>query len=457
MTSFIRKSLAVVTAVTIWASTSVPALALTAEELQASINALLAQLSTLQAELSALQGGGTTTVTGCTITSFARNLQQAMSGDDVKCLQIVLNTDATTQVASTGAGSPGSETTYFGSLTRAAVVKFQEKYASETLTPWGLTAGTGFVGSKTREKLNAMLGSGTGTGTTPGGEVGTSATISLANDTPAAAQVALGAQDVIIAKIKFTAGVDAYTVSSIKISRGGISADDDISSIKLYDGVTQVGSTQALNTTTHKATFSGFSFGVPSYGVKYLTVKADIAVKGTATVGDSVQLGIASASDLTATVSLSGTYPIMGNAKTIAGISVGELWIQRRSVPADTTILSGATDQEIACWTFQASSSEGVKVHSIAVTHVGTASRDDVSNLKLKYIGTQLGSTVASLNTSNQAIFDLSSSPLQINGGASKAVCAYTDVAGGIWTSRTIIFEITQETTDITEIGRAHV
>lgn len=79
-----------------------------------------------------------------------KNLRQGNSGDDVKTLQTFLF----------GAGlyPEGLVTGYFGSLTKRAVIRFQEKYASEILTPVGLARGTGFVGPSTRKKMNELLG-----------------------------------------------------------------------------------------------------------------------------------------------------------------------------------------------------------------------------------------------------------------------------------------------------------
>ncbi len=139
---------------------------MTVPELQAKIAELLGLLNQIKAMMAELYGTTGSTGTagaaggssfGCTISSFTCNLILGMSGNDVKCLQIILNSSADTKVAVSGLGSSGNETSFFGAGTRAAVIKFQNKYASEILAPYGLTVGNGFVGSSTRTKLNSLL------------------------------------------------------------------------------------------------------------------------------------------------------------------------------------------------------------------------------------------------------------------------------------------------------------
>ncbi|MEA3485787.1 MAG: peptidoglycan-binding domain-containing protein, partial [Candidatus Aerophobetes bacterium] len=83
---------------------------------------------------------------------FETDLYYGMRGDEVKKLQQFLS-------------EQGEEiypeklvTGNFLTLTRKAVIRFQEKYADEILTPLGLTAGTGYFGPSTRKKINELLG-----------------------------------------------------------------------------------------------------------------------------------------------------------------------------------------------------------------------------------------------------------------------------------------------------------
>lgn len=85
--------------------------------------------------------------------AITRALALGSVGEDVRTLQMVLNADAGTRIASSGAGSPGAETTRFGALTLAAVKKFQEKHGIARAGQ----AGYGRVGPLTRAKVNQLL------------------------------------------------------------------------------------------------------------------------------------------------------------------------------------------------------------------------------------------------------------------------------------------------------------
>jgi ABC-type transport system substrate-binding protein len=80
---------------------------------------------------------------------FKRNLVYGSKGEDVKELQKCLAKDPKVY-------PEGKITGFFGKKTKAAVIRFQEKYASEILEPIGLKKGTGEVKAMTRKKLNQI-------------------------------------------------------------------------------------------------------------------------------------------------------------------------------------------------------------------------------------------------------------------------------------------------------------
>lgn len=117
------------------------------------IAALLEQISFLRAEVARLVTqlallSGNVSLCG----SFTVNLSFGMSDNaQVRCLQEFLKNQGSAIYPE------GLVTGNFGPLTRAAVVRFQERYATEILSPLGLSGGTGFFGPSSRAKVNGLL------------------------------------------------------------------------------------------------------------------------------------------------------------------------------------------------------------------------------------------------------------------------------------------------------------
>ncbi len=86
--------------------------------------------------------------------TFTKELKLETKSEDVRELQKLLNQCPATLVSESGPGSIGKETDLFRPKTEAAVKKFQEKFAIDILAPQNLSAPTGIVDEKTREKLN---------------------------------------------------------------------------------------------------------------------------------------------------------------------------------------------------------------------------------------------------------------------------------------------------------------
>ena len=119
---------------------------------QATIQQLLDQIELLKAEIARLKSKNpnTPSVTGCSL--LERDLYYGLrSNSDVECLQRFL------KLQGQDIYPEGYVTGHFATLTMQAVIRFQEKYAPEILTPFGLSKGTGYVGKLTRQKINLLM------------------------------------------------------------------------------------------------------------------------------------------------------------------------------------------------------------------------------------------------------------------------------------------------------------
>ena len=122
------------------------------EKLLAQIEFLKAEITKIQAQINAILEKRGQIPIKTTCEKIENNLYYGMvNNSEVKCLQQFLKSQGPEIYPE------GLVTGNFLSLTKKAVIRFQEKYASEILAPWGITRGTGYVGSTTRAKINELL------------------------------------------------------------------------------------------------------------------------------------------------------------------------------------------------------------------------------------------------------------------------------------------------------------
>ncbi len=397
--------------------------------------------------------------------SFPSSMGLGARGSSVMDLQKVLNMYPETRVASTGAGSPGMETSYFGPATRAAVIKFQ---AINQVSPT-----SGFVGALTRAVLNQVC-SGTsanlpvgctstsgfspvtgqacntgGAVTLPVGCTSTSGfssvtgqscaggatttigpvTASLAANNPASGVLVAGQATADLAHFAF-AGTG--TVTSVTLQRIGVSADSTLSNVYLFDGATRL--TDAASVTNGGAiTFTSPTGLFSVNGSKIISVKSDIA-SGTngQTVGVRLVSYMVSGTATTISANISGNQHAIATA-TLAGVAAGTV------TPSGSTINPGPAQ---TLWQSTLSITQrDVWLKRIAFRQIGSAPASALTNFKLFVNGVQVGNVVPSMDSMSYVTFDLSSNPVALAAG-SRLVRVEADVVSG--SSRTVQLSLRQ-------------
>ncbi len=420
-----------------------PASAQSATDLQAQINALLAQIA-------ALQGGNSST--SCTV-SFTVNLKIGSKGSQVMALQKFLNQSADTRVAASGAGSPGNETSTFGPATRAAVIKFQEKYAADVLTPNGLSKGTGNWYASTRAKANALCASNPNPGNpNPGTPVPGTVMISPAQQ-PANSLAVKGAARVPFTRFTLTnsSGV-AVTLNSVVVERQGLSANTNFDGVLLIDESNgmQLGIARILGS-DNRATI-GEAVTIQPGQSKTFTVAANIESSAADVNGGEVASFAVVGVNTNATVS--GSLPIVGASHTLNDtLNLGAVTAARGTQYPATSGLDqnvGTMDYAFTSVRLTAGSAEDVRVNSIRFNQSGSASASDLSNVRVVVDGVSYPAVVSSDGKYYTATLG---SGIVITKGLSKELVLRGDIVGGA--GRTVSFDV-YRLTDINVTGMTY-
>lgn len=356
---------------------------------------------------------------------FTTNLKPGVTSTDVKRLQVELNKCADTAIASTGGGSVGFETSYFGSLTAEAVKKFQTKFASEILTPLGLTTATPNFYTSTRNAMNAH-GCDNGSVVINPNTGAVSATLAL--NTPVSTVLVAGQATANLAHFTFTG---TGIVTNVTLQRIGVSADSTLSNVYLFDGVNRL--TDAATVSNNgMISFNNASGLFMVSGSKTISVRSDIA---SGTNGQTVGVRLASFMLSGSTTALTSTA--VGNQHSIASATLA-------AVSAGTVTPSGATinpGNAVTLWQSTLNISQrDVMMKRFAIRQIGSAPASSFANFKLYVNGAQVA-TAMGMDIMGYVTFDMTSMPVTLASG-SRVVRVDADVLSGA--SRTVNFSVRQ-------------
>lgn len=430
-----RKTLSVFLSATttMWLAGSSMLIPIAASADHTPIHTLEQKIQQLTAELAALTGGSTGgTAVSCT---FTKPLGPGSTGEEVRCLQKYLNAN-NFQVSATGAGSPGSESAYYGSKTQAAVKKWQDA----NNIAYGNYAG--YFGPKSQAVFNATAvvtpppPGPPGPPPPPG--VGTGLTVSAGTQVASSLAVQ-NAINVAYTKVKFTASADGdVVVNSLTVERTGLMNDAALAGIILLDEQgNRLGLAKTLNS-NHQVILTE-PFTVKAGQTREMTLAGDMAASLTSYAG---QFGYLTLVAVNTSAIVNETLPITGVGHTVnSSLSVGSvtLAIGANDPGASNTKEVGTKGYIFGAIKGTAGSAEDMVWQSVRFNQSGSASKDDLENVVIVDVttGTAYPVTVSTDGKYYSANFGAG---LSMKKGDNREVYIKGDILSG--SDRTINFDL---------------
>jgi len=283
---------------------------------------------------------------------------------------------------------------------------------STTTYPAGCTSATGY---------SATTGASCATGTVVVPPVTGPVTVSLASDTPASGYIVGSQATADLAHFTFTG---TGTVNSVVLKRTGISDQNTLSSVYLYDGNTRLTDGYSFN---NVGQLTMNNLGLVIAGSRTISVRADVAASQTAST-----LGITLVS-FTAVGNAAVTANVKGNEMTYGTGNLASVYLATQASVAVPAANVNAGTSAYTVW----SAPVQVNVRTVWLKGanfrmVGSAPVDALGNIKLYVDGVNTGAAanVITITGSNYASFDFSAAPISLSTG-SHTVDVRADVVKG--------------------------
>ena len=298
-------------------------------------------------------------------------------------------------------------------------------FSSTTGTPCGSNVvnnnpGTSMVpGCTSTTGFSATTGESCATGTvTQSGPI----SVSLSSDTPKAGYVISNQASADLAHFTLTG---TGTVNSVTLMRTGISDQNTLSNVYLYNGNTRLTDGYSFN---NSGTLTMTNLGLMVNGSITISVKADIS----STAGTTAStIGIAITSVTSGTTA--STVNVAGNMMYVGTGTPATVYIDAAQQTVTGTPSVNAGTSAYTVW------SNPIQVNTRAITlnganfrMIGSAPVGALANIKIYVDGVDSGkvATVSPINGSNYAMFDFSAAPIALTTG-SHTIDVRADVVSG--------------------------
>ncbi|MEK7641156.1 MAG: peptidoglycan-binding domain-containing protein [Patescibacteria group bacterium] len=398
--------------------------------LQAQIDALLAQIAALQAQLA------TPSASSSAACSFTKDLTLGSTGDDVKCLQQYLN-GAGHQVSASGAGSPGSESTYFGAKTQAAVAKWQAAN--------GVAPAAGYFGKISRAKYSSLAAAAPAPAPAPAPgtpapvPAGSGLTVTLAADQPASGLFGESFSSRPFTKLTLRASADGdVIVKALVVERQGQGADAAFSgAIGLDEDSIRMGVAKTFGS-DHRLRLAE-KFTVKAGQSRTVTLAGDSDSDQDAYNGQLVSLALVGV-EVEGSTAVNASFPLAGNLMTVnSTLAIGSMTLARGALDpgSSQTKEIGSVNYRFSGLRLTAGANEDVLVRSIKWNQSGSAGVSDLKNVKVVLDGVTYETTLSSDNKYYIAKFG---DGVKILKGLNKEMHLSGDVADG--SARTADFDL---------------
>jgi hypothetical protein len=265
------------------------------------------------------------------------------------------------------------ETNYFGAATKAAVAKFQVLNATDTLAPIGATKGTGNVFSLTRAALNQICSGTVSTNPTTPTQSG-AVSVSLSPNQPYTVLVA-GQATARLADFTFNGN---GTVSNVTFLRTGVSSNDTLSNVYLFDGNMRIAGPASVATNGSTITFGSVSGLFTVSGSKVLTVRSDIK---TGVSGQSVGVTLTGYTVIGSTMAATS---VAGPQLPVANVTLlgADFPTGNSTLPSNTAINAGTMNQTV--WSRSLNiSTRSAKLYGMTLRMIGSAPTNSLANANL--------------------------------------------------------------------------